>query len=144
VILDLYSRRVVGWAMSDQIDEPLVLSALHMALQTRRPEPGLIHHSDRGSQYCSTGYLAVLQAHGIVRSMSRKADCFDNAVSESFFGTLKQELLYRRQLDTRAQTQTAIFEYLEAYFNPKRRHSTLGFLSPIEFERRERLAVSTV
>jgi transposase InsO family protein len=136
VILDLYSRRVVGWAMSASNDDRLALSALHMALQTRRPPRGLIHHSDRGSPYCSKDYRAVLQTHGVVRSMSRKGDCWDNAVSESFFGTLKQELLYRCELQTRAKTQTAVFEYLEVYYNPKRRHSTLGFLSPIAYEER--------
>lgn len=140
VLLDLYSRRVVGFAMSASIDEPLVLSALRMALVTRRPQPGLIHHSDRGSQYCATGYLTVLKAHGIVRSMSRKADCWDNAVSESFFSTLKQELIYRRDFQSRAEAQTAVFEYLMAYYNPQRRHSTLGFLSPIAYE--ERIAVA--
>lgn len=135
-MLDLFSRRVVGWAMSEHIDEKLVLAALNMALITRRPARGLIHHSDRGSQYCGTDYLAVLKAHGVQRSMSRKGDCWDNAVAESFFGTLKQEMLYRRELEPRAAVQTAIFEYLEAYYNPKRRHSTLGFLSPVEFEER--------
>ena len=143
VILDLYSRRVVGFSMSASIDEPLVLSALRMALVTRRPEPGLIHHSDRGSQYCATQYLTVLKAHGIVRSMSRKADCWDNAPSESFFSTLKQELIYRRDFRTRAEAQTAVFEYLWAYYNPQRRHSTLGFLSPIAYEERNSVASSS-
>ncbi len=135
-ILDLFSRRVVGWAMSAQNDEDLVLAALNMGLRTRRPARGLIHHSDRGGLYCSTNYLAVLKAHGIERSMSRKGDCWDNAVAESFFGTLKQEMLYRRELEPRLAAQTAIFEYLEVYYNPKRRHSTLGFLSPDDFEER--------
>ena len=136
IMLDLFSRRVVGWAMSANIDESLVLAALNMALITRRPARGLIHHSDRGSQYCSTGYMAVLKAHGVERSMSRKGDCWDNAVAESFFGTLKQEMVFRRELEPRAAAQTAIFEYLETYYNPKRRHSTLGFLSPVDFEER--------
>lgn len=143
VLLDLYSRRVVGFAMSANIDESLVLRALRMALVTRRPEPGLIHHSDRGSQYCATQYLTVLKAHGIVRSMSRKADCWDNAVSESFFSTLKQELIYPRDFRTRAEAQTAVFEYLMAYYNPQRRHSTLGFLSPIAYEERNSVADSS-
>lgn len=143
VLLDLYSRRVVGWAMSEHIDETLVLSALQMALVRRRPAPGLIHHSDRGSQSCGTKYLAVLKAHGIVRSMSRKGDCYDNAVSESFFSTLKQELIYRLALSTRQQARRAIFEYLEAYYNPKRRHSTLGFLSPADYEARSEVANSS-
>lgn len=143
VVLDLYSRRVVGFAMSAHIDEPLVLSALRMALVTRRPEPGLIHHSDRGSQYCGAAYRTVLKAHGIVRSMSRKADCWDNAVSESFFSTLKQELIYLRAFGTRAEAQTAIFEYVMAYYNPQRRHSTLGFISPIDSEERNAVADSS-
>lgn len=135
-ILDLYSRRVVGWAMSAHNDQALVLQALNMALCRRQPPQGLIHHSDRGSVYCGTAYLAMLKAHGIKPSMSRKGDCWDNAVAESFFGTLKQELLFRRQLEPRRTAQTAIFEFLEAYYNRKRRHSTLGFLSPVDFEER--------
>ena len=135
-LLDLYSRRVVGWAMSAHNDQALVLQALNMALCRRRPPQGLIHHSDRGSVYCGTAYLAMLKAHGIKPSMSRKGDCWDNAVAESFFGTLKQELLFRRQLEPRRTAQTAIFEFLEAYYNRKRRHSTLGFLSPVDFEER--------
>lgn len=136
VILDLFSRRVVGWAMSAHNDENLVLQALNMAVHRRRPARGLIHHSDRGSVYCGARYLAVLKAHGIQRSMSRKGDCWDNAVAENFFGTLKQELLFRRKLEPRLAVQTAIFEYLEAYYNLKRRHSKLGFLSPVDFEER--------
>lgn len=136
VLLDLFSRRVVGWAMSVHNDQSLALAALNMALCTRRPARGLVHHSDRGSVYCGADYLAVLKAHGLQRSMSRKGDCWDNAVAESFFGTLKQELLFRRQVEPRLAVQTAIFEYLETYYNPKRRHSTLGFLSPIDFEER--------
>ena len=135
-LLDLYSRRVVGWAMSAHNDQALVLKALNMALCRRQPPQGLIHHSDRGSVYCGTAYLAMLKAHGIKPSMSRKGDCWDNAVAESFFGTLKQELLFRRQLEPRRTAQTAIFEFLEAYYNRKRRHSTLGFLSPVDFEER--------
>lgn len=134
VMLDLYSRRVVGWALGPHPDEALALSALKMALRRRKPAPGLIHHSDRGSTYCGRQYLATLAAHGIVRSMSRKADCLDNAVSESIFGTLKEELVYRLPLTTAEQTRTAVFEYLEAFYNPKRRHSTLGYLSPVDFE----------
>jgi len=142
VMLDLFSRRVVGWAFSASLDDSLAISALNMAIQTRRPPRGLIHHSDRGSQYCSKDYLAVLHANGIVRSMSRKADCWDNAVSESFFGTLKQELIFRCELQNRADAQTTIFEYLEVFYNPKRRHSTLGFLSPNDFEERNLVADS--
>ena len=136
VILDLFSRRIVGWSMSKNIDEGLILGALRMALLNRNPKAGLIHHSDRGSVYCASDYIAVLQAYGIERSMSRKADCWDNAVAESFFGTLKQELVFRLKLQSRAATRTAIFEYMEGYYNSRRRHSTLGFLSPNDFEGR--------
>lgn len=141
VLLDLYSRRVVGWAMSERLDEDLALRAPHMALARRKPSPGLIHHSDRGSQYCGRRYLALLQAHGVQRSMSRKGDCFDNSCSESFFGTLKQELIYQRSYATRAQAQSEIFEYLEVFYNRQRRHSKLGYLSPEEYEQTT-LAVS--
>jgi len=134
VILDLFSHRIVGWAMSKNIDEGLILGALRMALLNRNPKPGLIHHSDRGSVYCASDYSAVLQAYGIERSMSRKADCWDNAVAESFFGTLKQELVFRLKLQSCTATRTLIFEYMEGYYNSRRRHSTLGFLSPIDFE----------
>ena len=135
-VLDLFSRRVVGWAMSDRIDEPLVLSALNMALTTRRPPPGLIHHSDRRVQYCATQYQTVLKAHCIVQSMSRKGDCWDNAPSESFNGSLKEELYYRQPLQSRSATRSAVFEYLEGFYNSRRLHSTLGYLSPIEYEAR--------
>lgn len=144
VMLDLFSRRVVGWAMSEHIDEELVLSTLQMALRSRRPPRGLIHHSDRGSQYCGARYLAVLDAHGVIRSMSRKGNCWDNAPSESFFGTLKQELILRSPLLSRDGTRTLVFEYLEVYYNRKRRHSTLGFLSPIDYEKRNSEATSSM
>ena len=144
VMLDLFSRRVVGWAMSEHIDEELVLSTLQMALRSRRPPRGLIHHSDRGSQYCGARYLAVLEANGVIRSMNRKGNCWDNAPSESFFGTLKQELILRSPLLSRDGTRTLVFEYLEVYYNRKRRHSTLGFLSPIDYEKRNSEATSSM
>jgi transposase InsO family protein len=144
VMLDLFSRRVVGWAMSERIDEELVLSTLQMALLRRRPPRGLIHHSDRGSQYCGARYLAVLEANGVIRSMSRKGNCWDNAPSESFFGTLKQELILRAPFLSRDGTRTLVFEYLEAYYNRKRRHSTLGFLSPVDYETRNPEATSSM
>ncbi len=144
VMLDLFSRRVVGWSMSEHIDEELVLATLQMALRTRRPPRGLIHHSDRGSQYCGAKYLAVLAAHGVVRSMSRKGNCWDNAPSESFFGTLKQELILRSPYLGRDGTRTLVFEYLEGYYNPKRRHSTLGFLSPNDYEKMTPIATSSM
>jgi putative transposase len=132
VIIDLFSRRVVGWSMSERIDRKLALDALRMALAQRRPPRGLIHHSDRGSQYASGDYQGLLAQHGLRGSMSRRGDCWDNAVAESFFATLKPELVYQVQWPTRA----AIFEYLELFYNRRRRHSSLGYLSPVEFERR--------
>lgn len=134
-ILDLFSRRVVGWAMSDRLTTPLALEALTMALAQRRPEPGLLHHSDRGAQYASEEYRALLARHGVVGSMSRRADCWDNAVAESFFATLKVELGHGRHWPTRAQARRAIFDYIEFFYNPRRRHSSLGYLSPMAFER---------
>ncbi len=134
VVLDLYSRRVVGWSMSDSIDRHLVLSALDMALEGRHPPRGLVHHSDRGSQYASEDYRSALEARGIECSMSRKGNCWDNAVVESFFSTLKQELVYTTDFNTRAQARLALFEYIEAFYNRQRRHSTLGYVSPVQFE----------
>jgi len=135
VIIDLFLRRVVGWSMSERIDRKLALDALRMALAQRRPQPGLIHHSDRGSQYASADYQRLLAQHGLRGSMSRRGDCWDNAVAESFFASLKLELVYQVQWRTRAEVRTAIFEYLELFYNRRRRHSSLGYLSPVEFER---------
>jgi putative transposase len=134
VILDLFSRRVVGWAMDSCIDRTLAIDALSMALTTRRPKPGLLHHSDRGVQYASDDYQRQLRNHDIVCSMSRKGDCWDNAVAESFFSTLKAELVYRTDFVTRSQARTSIFEYIEAFYNGRRRHSFLGYVSPVEYE----------
>ncbi len=134
-ILDLFSRRVVGWAMSQYLDRGLALDALQMALRGRQPPPGLVHHSDRGCQYASLDYRGVLDAHGIVCSMSRKGDCWDNAVAESFFGSLKAELLNDQEFATRAEARSAIFDYIEVFYNRRRRHSYLGFLSPADYER---------
>lgn len=133
-ILDVFSRRVVGWAMGERITATLALDALRMALSRRQPPCGLVHHSDRGSQYASLGYRAELAANGIVCSMSRKGNCWDNAVAESFFATLKGELVDDAQWATRTEARQEIFEYLEVYYNGKRRHSTLGFISPVAFE----------
>ena len=137
VILDLFSRAVVGWAMSPRLTtQHLTLPALTMAVGRRRPPPGLLHHSDRGSQYASGDYRRALRTHGLVCSMSRRGNCWDNAVAESFFATLKVELA---QDDTpwltRAQAQGDVFEYLEGFYNGQRRHSALGYLSPVAFER---------
>ena len=133
-ILDLYSRRVVGWSMDSCIDRSLALDALSMALKTRRPEPGLLHHSDRGVQYASTDYQDQLRKHGMICSMSRKGDCWDNAVAESFFSTLKAELVHRTDYVSRNQAHASVFEYIEAFYNGRRRHSALGYVSPVEHE----------
>jgi transposase InsO family protein len=135
VILDLYSRRIVGWAMSDRLTRQLALDALGMALARRQPAPGLLHHSDRGSQYASGDYQTALGRQGIVGSMSRRGDCWDNAVAESFFATLKVELVHDALWPTRAAARTALFDYIEVFYNQQRRHSSLGFLSPLAFER---------
>jgi putative transposase len=144
VILDLCSRFAVGWAMSERITDDLTLDALGMALARRRPPQGLVHHSDRGSQYASGDYQQVLDDHGMVCSMSRRGDCWDNAVAESFFATLKVELVRDASWTTRAAARAALFEYLEVFYNGQRRHSALGYLSPRAFERRRELeAVAT-
>lgn len=138
VILDLCSRFVVGWAMSDRITRELTLDALDMALVRRRPRPGLLHHSDRGSQYASGDYQDALAADGLVCSMSRRANCWDNAVAESFFATVKVELAHDARWETRAAARLALFEYIEVFYNGQRRHSALGYLSPRAFERQQR------
>jgi transposase InsO family protein len=135
VILDLFSRRVVGWALRNRITRELAVEALTMALAHRQPGPGLVHHSDRGSQYASADYRAVLDAHGIVISMSRRGNCWDNAVAESFFSTLKMELAHEADWATHADAYRDVFEYLEIFYNGQRQHSVLGYLSPIAFER---------
>src|SRR5437667_8072017 len=134
VILDLFSRRVVGWALHDRITRQLALDALTMALRHRQPRGGLVHHSDRGSQYASTDYQALLAAHGIVCSMSRRANCWDNAVAESFFSTLKIELAHEADWATQTEARTDVSEYIEIFYNTQRRHSALGYVSPVAFE----------
>lgn len=136
VLVDLYSRAVVGWAMSEQLDASVALAALRMALERRRPPAGLVHHSDRGVQYASESYRGALAANGLVPSMSRKGNCWDNAPAESFFGTLKVELLGDCVFPSRAIARTEVFEYVEAFYNRTRRHSSLGYVSPAEFERK--------
>jgi putative transposase len=133
-VLDLFSRRVVGWAMGERITSELVIRALNQAIWKRKPAPGLIFHSDRGGQYASDAFRIILARHGIVQSMSNKGDCYDNAVAESFFHTLKTEYVYFESFRTRMQAQSGIFEYIEAFYNPTRRHSTLGNMSPQQFE----------
>lgn len=133
-ILDLYSRKIVGWAMSERIDTTLVLKALAMALLHRDPPPNLLCHSDRGVQYASADYRGALARAGLIASMSRKGNCYDNAFIESFWSTLKLELVYRREFATRQQARSAIFEYIETFYNRQRAHSALDYLSPIDFE----------
>ena len=140
VLLDLYSRRVVGWAMSQRITVELTEQALTMALAKRAPTAGLLHHSDRGSQYAATSYQRVLDEYGLIPSMSRKGNCWDNACVESFFGTLKRELVYQRQYATRSEATQDIFEYIEVFYNRQRCHSTLGYHSPAEYEARAAVA----
>jgi putative transposase len=135
-ILDLYSRRVVGWATSSNNDTALALDALQAALTSRKPPPGLVHHSDRGSPYASDGYRAKLRAHRVRRSMSRKGDCWDNAVAESFFATLRSELVDHACYPTQHAARTSIGDYIDNFYNVERRHSYLDYLNPIEFELR--------
>jgi transposase InsO family protein len=135
VILDLFSRLVVGWALSARLTQDLALEALGMALARRRPPRGLVHHSDRGSQYASAAYQTRLAQHGIQGSMSRRGNCWDNAVAESFFATLKVELVHHVSWATRVGARADLFDYLEIFYNAQRRHSSLGYLSPLAFER---------
>jgi len=132
--LDLYSHRIVGWSLSSRLGRQLVLDALGMAAGRRRPGTGLIHHSDRGVQYACGDFQKLLKRHGMVASMSRKGDPYDNAVAESFFRTLKVELVYRRRFRTRLEAKAAIVEYIELFYNQRRRHSSLDYLSPAEYE----------
>ena len=133
-VQDLYSRRIVGWAMADHMRAELVVDALQMALARRRPAPGLIWHSDQGSQFVSLAFGQQARAAGIAQSMGSRGDCWDNAVAESFFATIKKELIHRRSWPTRAELSTEVFDYIETFYNRQRRHSTLGQLSPVEFE----------
>jgi putative transposase len=135
VVLDLFARRVVGWAVRDRLHKELALEALRKALAIRRPGQGLIHHSDRGSQYCSPAYQAELKRHDAQISMSARGNCYDNAVVETFFKTLKSELVWRTVFQTRAEATEAIARYIDGFYNPIRRHSTLDFVSPAQFER---------
>jgi len=133
-VMDLCSRKIVGWAMDQHMRADLVSQALEMALITRRPEPGLLHHSDRGVQYACENYRQLLHSHGIQCSMSRTGNCWDNAVMESFWSTLKREQVNESTYATRAQAKASLFDYIEVFYNRKRRHSALGFISPEQFE----------
>jgi putative transposase len=133
-IQDAYSRRIVGWSMAEHMRSELVTDALEMAVHRRRPDPGLIHHSDQGSQYVSLGFGQAARDAGIAISMGSKGDAYDNAVAESFFATIKKELIHRRSWPSRRELSSAVFEYIEAFYNRDRRHSTLGMRSPAEYE----------
>jgi putative transposase len=138
VVLDLHSRRVVGWATSDRLKRSLAVEALRRAIANRDPKKGLVHHSDRGSQYCSVDYQAELRRRGILISMSGKGNCYDNSMVETFFKTIKSELIWPVAWQTRQQVENAIARYIDGFYNPVRRHSSLDFQSPIAFERKAR------
>jgi len=140
VVIDLFSRAVVGWSMSRWLKAELVTNALQMALDQRQPRPGLIMHTDRGSQYVADRYMQLLFHHGIIPSMSRKGNCWDNAVAESFFHTLKTECIYLESFDTREQAQDVIFDYIEVFYNRRRRHSANGNLAPMAYEETQKAA----
>jgi putative transposase len=133
-VLDVFTRRVIGWAMSQILDARLVIAALRMALGQRRPARALIVHSDRGAQFASAAYRQVLAQHGLLASMSRKGNCYDNAFIESFWSSLKYELVYHYRFSTSTEARTAIFDYIETFYNRTRLHSSLDYLSPINFE----------
>ena len=133
-VMDCYSRRIVGWALADHLRAELVVDALEMAVARRRPDVGLVHHSDRGSQFTSLIFTRRCRSVGIDISMGSRGDCFDNAVLESFHASLKKDLIHRRSWPTKAEARTAVFDYIEAFYNRRRRHSTLAMLSPVEFE----------
>jgi transposase InsO family protein len=133
-VIDLASRRVVGWAMADHMRASLVVDALEMALDARRPGPGLIFHSDRGTQYTSAEFAELLEANHVTQSFSRPRQCWDNAVAESWFASLKEECIHRQSWPTRAQVRRAVFDYIEVFYNRQRLHSSLGYLTPVEYE----------
>ena len=136
VILDLYSRRVIGWAVSNRMKQDLAIRALDMAVALRQPPKDCIHHTDRDSQYCSNAYQKRLKKHGFKVSMSGKGNCYDNSMVETFFKSIKAELIWRNRWDTRCQAEGAIFQYINGFYNPRRRHSSLGGKSPLAFERK--------
>jgi putative transposase len=134
IVLDLFSRRIVGWSLSDRMKRGLAMEALQRAIDLRKPPPGLIHHSDRGSQYCSADYRRLVQLQGFIASMSGRGNCYDNAMVETVFKTIKSELIWRTAFATRDQASKAIGQYIKGFYNPRRRHSSLGYVSPAEFE----------
>jgi transposase InsO family protein len=135
IIQDLYSRLIVGWSMNRYLNASLVTEALMMAINRRRPKPGLIHHTDQGAVYGTLSYRAILKHHGMIASMSRRAHCCDNAVAESFFSNLKNELTWHRNFKSRDEAKAAIFHYIEIFYNRRRLHETLDYVSPVEFDR---------
>lgn len=134
IVMDLYSRRVIGWSMNDRVDKELTQNALHMALANRQPNKSITHHSDQGAEYTNKEYQTLLKNQNMTVSMSRKANCYDNAVVESFFKTIKAELARKTRFRTQEEARSAIFDYIEVFYNRERMHSTLGYLSPAEFE----------
>jgi len=135
-VLDLFSRKIVGWSMATRLESRLAQRALLNAIQARKPRAGLMVHTDQGAEYYAANYQSILKEHGFISSMSRKGDCYDNAVMESFFHSLKVEELHHQQFDTRDEAQTAVFEYIEMFYNRQRLHSSIGYVSPVEFEER--------
>lgn len=140
IVLDLFSRKIVGWSMNNNMKAGLVNRALLMAIWQRKPPKGLIWHTDRGSQYCSDSHAKIIEQHAILQSMSRKGNCWDNAVAESFFHTIKTELVYQTKFKTRQEAKLAIFEYIEVFYNRIRMHSTNGYLSPVKYEEVQKCA----
>ncbi len=141
VIIDLFSRKVVGWALSSSLSHEMVVTAFKRAIRSRRPGKGLVFHSDRGVQYACRGFRKELKKHGFIQSMSRKGNCWDNAVAESFFSIIKSELIHHERFNGPQDTLAAVFEYIEIYYNRKRKHSTLGYKTPEQFERSVKSAV---
>ena len=140
VVVDLYSRLVVGWSMKDRPTQELVSEALLMAIEQRHPTAGLIHHSDQGILYCTNQYVELIKRHGVVRSMSRKGNCYDNAVVESFFSSLKNELVHHQDYQTRQEARSDIFDYIELFYNRRRKHESLGYHTPTAYDSIKRVA----
>jgi transposase InsO family protein len=140
VLLDLYSRKVVGWSMSEKQNQQLAIQALAMAVEHRQPNPGLLHHTDQSPLYATPAYREIQKAHHMIPSMSRKGDCYDNAVAESFFSNLKNELTWDRDFKTRSEARSAIFEWIEGFYNRERMHETLDYVSPVRYEERTAVA----
>lgn len=142
IVLDLFSRRIVGWSMAPTLERTLVIEAMGMAIKVRNPTEKLIHHSDRGSQYASYDYKKLLRKNKIVASMSRQGNCYDNAPTESWFATLKRELVYRRDYASHAEARQDIFEFIEVWYNRQRKHSSIGYMSPMEYEQQWKKSIT--